>query len=128
MDKMNSYVYSTVSEFKTRPTPVADVSTSKIRATYLAGSYALGITANSTWSVTSNQPWCTVLPASGEGNKEITVSVMENTTDALRTATLTVTAGSQTKQVTVEQDILSFSVSATTINAANTVANYTFNM
>jgi hypothetical protein len=128
MDKMNSYVYSTVSEFKTKPTPVADVSVSKISATYLAGSYALSITANSTWSVTSNQSWCTVLPAFGEGDREITVSVTENTTDAPRTATLGIKTGSQTKQVTVEQDILSFSVSATTINAANTVGNYTFNI
>ena len=99
--------------------PTLIISTEKIEATYQAGNnYRFTIMSNFSWTISSNQPWCTVQPTSGSGGREITVSVTENTTTSLRTAILNVTAGNLSKQVTVEQNVRS---SETTTEFGNSI-------
>jgi hypothetical protein len=55
-----------------------------------AGSATFNITAGGPWSVSSNQAWATVSPASGTGNGPVTVTYGANTGTTQRSATITV--------------------------------------
>ena len=101
-------IYSTLYLFKTDPPPL-EVSTPLIEVEYQAATYRFDVISKYTWAITSNQSWCTVQPASGDGNTEIKVSVSENLTGGARSATLTVTADNLTRQVIVEQAFPTFS-------------------
>jgi len=126
-DKNNSVIYSDVGQFRTKPL-IFNTSAATIEASYIAGQYSFTITSNVEWTIASNQSWCTVQPVSGNGNRDITVSVTENNTGTPRSATLTITAGNQSRQVTVEQGIdnTMLNVSVSTINAPHTAGQHTF--
>jgi len=79
------------------------VSTSSLNFVASGERKSLTITSNAAWTVSSNQPWCTVQPTSGTGNGEITVNVTENAAGTPRTSTVTITAGNQSRQVNIEQ-------------------------
>jgi hypothetical protein len=81
------------------------VNKTGIPANATANSYTFTVTSNSTWmaSVNSGATWCTVSPASATGNGTVTVTAAENTAETARTATVTVTAGTLSKNVTVSQ-------------------------
>jgi hypothetical protein len=85
--------------------PVLDVAPATITAGSGAGSHSVTVTSNATWtvSVSAGATWCTVSPASAEGNGTVTVNVMENSTDATRSASVTFSAGTLTRTVEVEQ-------------------------
>ncbi|MDR0756541.1 MAG: BACON domain-containing protein [Tannerella sp.] len=76
---------------------------SLIEAGMPSGTYKLTVSCNDSWTIVSDQTWCSVYPSSGTGNGMITVTIAENTTIDDRTATLTVTAGNTSRQVSVQQ-------------------------
>ena len=84
-------------------TPSLSVSTSSISFAASGEQKTFSITSNVAWTIASSQSWCTIQPASGNGNSEITVSAAENTAATTRTAILTVTAGNLSRQVTIQQ-------------------------
>ena len=61
------------------------------------------ITSNFSWSVTSDQIWCTVSTSSGSNNASVTVNVSENKSTSSRSATITVKAGEQSQTIAVTQ-------------------------
>lgn len=63
------------------------------------------VTTHGPWTVSSDQPWCTLSQASANGNATITVTAGMNATAANRTATITVKCSntSITKTLTVTQ-------------------------
>lgn len=65
-----------------------------------ASSSVFNISSNDSWTVTSSEPWATVVPSSGTGDKTITVSCAKNETNAPRTCNLTV-KGSRSQTVTI---------------------------
>ena len=68
-----------------------------------AGSTSFTVTSNASWTVVSDQTWCTVTP-SGTGNGTITANYTENTTAGQRIANITVSAtGAYPVVVTVTQ-------------------------
>ena len=78
------------------------------------------ITSNLSWTVSSNQTWLSVSPASGSNNGTVTVTAQANTGSA-RTATVTVSAPGATSQtVTVTQNAagVTLSVSPTSLSVA----------
>ena len=93
----------TITVIQAATDPDLSVSTSSLTFSASAEQQRFTITSNTNWTITSNQPWCTVQPASGNGNREITVNVTENTATTTRTATLTITAGNQSRQVNIIQ-------------------------
>ena len=117
-DIKNVLIYSRTGIFRTQPLTF-NTSVSLIEASYMAEQHSFTINSNVEWTIVSDQNWCTVQPLSGNGNRDITVSVSENNTGTLRTATLTITAGNQSRQVTVEQGIenTTLNVSVSSINA-----------
>jgi hypothetical protein len=68
-----------------------------------AGTTTFNVTSNTSWTVISDQPWCTVDP-SGTGNGTINVNFTENTSITARIANVTVTVTGLTPvTVTVTQ-------------------------
>jgi DNA/RNA endonuclease G (NUC1) len=70
------------------------------------GSEEVSIMTNQEWSVSSNQPWLRIAPASGSGSDSyqvLTVSATENLEEGSRKAEVTVTAGDLTRMISVTQ-------------------------
>lgn len=67
------------------------------------GSEDITITCNSDWTVSSNQTWCTVSPASGSSNGKVTVTAIANDSNGERSATITVKSGNVTQEISVTQ-------------------------
>ena len=86
-------------------TPKLEVSRSELFFDGDGGSETASVSSNVGWTATSDQPWCTVSPASGTGNKELQVNVAANTAATSRTAVVTVstTEGGLTRSFTVTQ-------------------------
>lgn len=77
-----------------------------------AGSTNFIAFSNSDWTVTSDQPWCTVTP-SGSGNSVITANYSANSGTAQRTANITVTVVGLTPVVVT---VVQAGVSQVTVN------------
>lgn len=67
------------------------------------GEYSIAITTNRDWTITSSQEWVSVDPEKGSGNDIVTVTVLAND-DAVRKATLTITASTKTFSVEIYQE------------------------
>lgn len=70
---------------------------------YKAEEKTVAITSNASWTVSSDQSWCTVSKSSGSNNENITVKVSQNNSPDKRTANVKITAGGKTETVTVTQ-------------------------
>jgi hypothetical protein len=68
-----------------------------------ASTKSINVTSNTTWTVTSDQPWLTARKLRGTGNDSVTLGATENKSTTTRTATVTFTAGSLSKTVNVTQ-------------------------
>ncbi len=81
------------------------VSTTSLSVAAAANSTGtFNITSNVSWTVSDNQSWLTVNPASGSNNGTVTVTAQQNTSTASRSATVTISGtGVSSKTVTVTQ-------------------------
>jgi pectate lyase len=68
-----------------------------------AGSSAVAVTANVSWTAVDDQSWLSVAPASGSNNGSITVSATANTGTTSRSGVVTVSGGGITRTVAVVQ-------------------------
>ena len=91
----------------TTPTPTPDptlsVGTSSISLAAAGESKTFNITSNTSWTISSDQSWCTVDATSGSDNKTITVKADENKSTTSRSANITVKYGNKSVTVTVTQ-------------------------
>ncbi len=83
--------------------PVISIDASSLEFASVSASKSFKITANTSWTVASDQTWCSVSSASGSGNGSVTVNVEENTSTAERTATITVKSDAGDKTISVTQ-------------------------
>lgn len=98
-----------------------DISAAKFLAN--GGTQKISISSNVNWSINTNQAWATVNTASGNGNKEIELSIASNSTNILRTAVLTVAAAGVISQtVTITQEGLP---KTATVTAGNLLSSLT---
>lgn len=67
------------------------------------GELIFNIESNTKWDIGVNT-WCRTSPLSGDGNKQITVKVAENTRDVIRTTHLSVKTQTQTKTIKIKQE------------------------
>lgn len=98
-------------------------STSPISATAATGSSTISVSANTTWSVSSNATsWCTISPASGNGNGSFRISWSANSTTSTRYATISITSPAGNKTISVSQAGASVycNVGATSYSVAST--------
>lgn len=80
------------------------VSPQTLSFEYKAGENTVAITSNSSWTVTSDQDWCTVSKSSGSNNENITVKVPQNNSADKRTANVKITCGNKTETLAVTQN------------------------
>lgn len=75
---------------------------------YLAGGETqnLGITSNSTWTITNVPAWITPQTTNGTGSSTVDLVASVNTTNAVRNADITVTSGSITRTIHLTQDFV----------------------
>ena len=86
--------------------PVLELSSTNININSYGGERILNITANNAWTVAADAEWVSFSEESGEASDEkqsITVYIDEYTGQEARTAKITVTAGSLTKEIAVTQ-------------------------
>jgi len=99
------------------------VSTTSINIGAMANSSSsVTITSNTSWDISSDQPWLEVNPENGIGNQLVTLVAQENPTILNRTATITISPnGTASKTITVTQasgsEALLLSTSAITFEA-----------
>lgn len=79
------------------------VSPTSLSFTSGASSAPVAVTANVGWTVTDNQAWLSVAPASGSNNGSFTVSATANTAATSRTGTVTVSGGGVSRPISVTQ-------------------------
>ena len=82
------------------------------------GNVSVTVTTNDKWTVSADASWCTVSPASGEGEGTIKVTVSEYGGQGRRNAAVTVKTGSgRSKTVAVEQyGIVPFAVTPMSVD------------
>ena len=93
-----------------------------------SGSRAFNIKSNTSWTVSSNQTWCSVSPTSGKNNGSVTVKVSENTQTSARTATVTVKSeiGILTVKVTQNEANAAISLDTSTMEFTSSSGEQTF--
>ena len=94
-----------VSQAAPTPAPTLTVDKTSLNFDYASGSTTFAITSNVSWTVQSNQSWCTISPMSGSNNATVTVSVTANNTSSTRSATVTVSGGGITRTISVSQGV-----------------------
>lgn len=88
------------------PTPESEtIFNQGFSFTDAAFSQSISFEAGKKWTATlTNDDWCRITPASGEAGKAtIMVSVSKNETGEARTTSLTITTGSQRKEIAISQ-------------------------
>jgi hypothetical protein len=87
---------------------IDSLDTDKDTITFMGGqsNMSLELTSNTAWVITAIPSWVTITPAtSGNGNAALTLDASANTTGSVRTADITITAGTVIRTVHLIQDI-----------------------
>lgn len=79
------------------------VSPTSISAEALASQVTFTIIGEARWTAKSNQGWATLSDVSGQGQKEVKVSLSDNMSEATRTAEITVSSSTKSETVTITQ-------------------------
>lgn len=74
-----------------------ELSTETIEAGSDGGRYEVTVTSAEKWTVSGSCDWCTLTPTEGKSGDKITVAVLGNDTEEVRTAEFTVTSGTVSK-------------------------------
>ena len=77
------------------------VSTNTVVLEPTGDSKSIAVTSNDTWTATSNQSWCSVSPASGANNGNVTIAASANNSSTTRQATVTVTTQNGAQKLTI---------------------------
>jgi hypothetical protein len=109
------------------PQPYLTLSTDSFASPSAATSSSpIDISSNVSWTIASDQDWCTVSKASGTGDDSFIITVTKNPTISTRTATITVATTDKTisKTLTVTQSVgdPTLSVSPESYSAAYTAS------
>ena len=106
------------------------LDTSNMEFTSVGGSKTFKISTNTSWTVTSDQTWCSVSPESGKNDGTITVKVTENTSASERKAMITVKSdiGNQTVKVIQSGAAAVLTLSVNSIDFTSGGGNKTFNI
>ncbi len=88
-DNGDVYIYESSDLVGQRPT--ISIDTPSVSIAKFGKDMDVAVTADSYWTVESDQNWVVVLPSSGTGNASVKVAIAENETNSMRRATVTFT-------------------------------------
>ncbi|RZM25462.1 MAG: hypothetical protein EOO88_19210, partial [Pedobacter sp.] len=80
------------------------VNTDTLSADHGAQSFSVLIKSNAGWVISTDAHWIGLSRSGGNGNQQITLSVLKNESELERKATITVTSGTEVKTLTLTQD------------------------
>lgn len=84
--------------------PELNFSTQELQVSNDGETKTIDITSALSWSASSSQPWCVPTPISGgAGTTTLNVTVTSNPALEIRSATITVTSGTLTRQISISQ-------------------------
>lgn len=93
---------STISVTKKGATKALSVSPTALTLNATERNKTAAITSNLAWTATSSAPgWCTVSPASGNGNASLTITTEDNSSANATMATITITSELGTKTIAI---------------------------
>lgn len=87
----NGDVYIYESSDLTGQRPSISIDTPSVSIAKFGKDMDVAVTADSYWTVESDQSWVVALPSSGTGNASVKIVIAENETNAMRRATVTFT-------------------------------------
>ena len=87
----NGDVYIYESSDLTGQRPSISIDTPSVSIAKFGKDMDVAVTADSYWTVESDQSWVVALPSSGTGNASVKIPIAENETNAMRRATVTFT-------------------------------------
>lgn len=87
----NGDVYIYESSDLTGQSPSISIDTPSVSIAKFGKDMDVAVTADSYWTVESDQSWVVALPSSGTGNASVKIAIAENETNAMRRATVTFT-------------------------------------
>jgi hypothetical protein len=111
--------------------PILSIASDSVTAVAAGGSYTVATNSNVLWTAESSAAWCTVDPGEGIRYNALTVHVTANDVEAIRMATITLTAeGVEAKTITVKQAAKApflpvLDISKSTIDATTSDSTYT---
>jgi hypothetical protein len=82
-----------------------EVSTELIRATVVSGNSTLGITSNTSWTITNTSPWISLSPTESKGNQTVTINWDAQEGETEREAIIEIKAGNISKAVKIQQPL-----------------------
>ncbi|HYF70751.1 MAG TPA: cellulase family glycosylhydrolase [Ohtaekwangia sp.] len=101
---LSTFCFPSCSDDSEVPDAELIISTEALSLSKHGETKSFHVKSNTSWQVASSETWCTLSPSSGKsGTIKVDVTATKNETAATRTAVITVTAGSLSKQVTVTQ-------------------------
>lgn len=80
------------------------VSPTSLSFDYKEDTKPFDVKSNLSWTASSDKDWCTVIPQSGSGNGSVTVKVSQNNSEDTRSATVKVSGGGKTAEITITQN------------------------
>ena len=103
------------------PDPELSVSTTNMQFTSASGSQSFSVSSNVGWTITTNQPWLTVNPSTGNGNGSVITNVTESTDFSERKGEITVisTEGGIVQKINVTQAPLTATLSVSPTSFAD---------
>jgi len=75
------------------------VSPTSLNFSYSGGDLDCNISSNTSWTVTSNQTWCTANTTSGNNDSTIKVTASQNTSNNSRNAQITITGSNNVQKI-----------------------------
>ena len=96
--------------------PSLTVSRDTVSFVPAGGETNINVASNQTWSVSSNESWCTVSPTSGSGNGQIWFSAPAFHSTSSRSAIVSVTGGGIIRTINVTQEAMRLDISPTSYN------------
>ncbi len=86
------------------PEPTLSVTASLTDFSEAASESSIAITSNTSWKILGGDGWCSAVPSEGKGNATVKLVIQPNTTKALRTTTLTITADGMKSTLSITQE------------------------
>ncbi|MFA5848800.1 MAG: BACON domain-containing carbohydrate-binding protein [Bacteroidales bacterium] len=86
-----------------QPEPTLTLSSSTVEVPFAGSETTITVTSNTSWSISGGGGWCSIVPSSGEGTATVRLVAAKNTSNADRSTTITVIAGTLSGSVAVSQ-------------------------
>ncbi len=98
-----SIIYLALISAGCTPEPSLSLSSSTVEVPPAGSETTITVTSNTSWTISGGGGWCSITPVSGEGTATVKLVAAKNTSNADRSTTITVIAGTLSGSIAVSQ-------------------------